>query len=61
VFVTLAATQGLAAAQFSLAAMYMNGEIVERNNGKGIKWLKLSAEQVSDAGVWCSWLSLGWG
>merc|ERR1711865_117008 len=38
VFVTLAATQGLAAAQFSLAAMYMNGEIVERNNSKGIKW-----------------------
>ena len=37
------------------------GEIVERNNDKGIKWLKLSAEQVTDADVWCSWLSLGWG
>ena len=40
-----AAVQGYAAGEYRLANMYLIGEGVEKNAGKGLYWLKLAAEK----------------
>jgi uncharacterized protein len=45
----LAADQGLAVAQFGLAAHYASGEGVPQNDAEVMKWLRLAADQGYDS------------